>query len=97
MLIFRAQRSVGWLSPDRAGHAVTAAAAAAEFAATDRDHLDPLLPEEGVGVDVAVIGDDHPRLDGHDVVAVIPLLPLGLVVVAAGADDAQFVQPQSVA
>src|SRR5215475_1778367 len=89
--------SVRRLSPDRAGHAVTAAAAAAELGATDRDYLDPLLPEEGIGGDIAVVGNDHARLERHDVVAVIPLLPFGLVVVAARANDSQLVQPESVA
>src|SRR4030095_960811 len=49
------------------------------------------------GVHVAVVGDHDAWLERHHVVAVIPLLTLGLEVVAAGLYDAQFVQPQRVA
>jgi hypothetical protein len=43
---------------------------------------------------VAVVGDDHPRLQGDGVVAAVPLLALGLVYVAAGLDDLQLGQVQ---
>ena len=43
---------------------------------------------------VAVVGDDDARLEGDDVVAVVPLLALRLAGVAAGFDDAQLVQPE---
>src|SRR5262245_36545157 len=89
--------SIGWLSPDRTGHAVAAAAPAAELGAADRDHLDPGLPEQRVRVDVPVIGDDHAGLDRHDVVAVVPLLAFRLVAVAAGLDDAELVEPERIA
>ena len=61
---------------DRAGHAVAAATAAAELRAVDGEHLDALLAHQGVGVLVALVGDDDTRLEGDDVVAVVPLLPL---------------------
>src|SRR5215218_10899469 len=79
--------SVGRLAPDRAGHAMAAAAAAAELAAPDGDDFDTGLAQERVGVGVAVVGDDDARLERHHVVAVVPLLALGLVGVAAGPDD----------
>ena len=58
------------------------------------DDLDPGPAQHGVGIDVAVIGHDHAGLDGDDVVAVVPLLALGLVAVAAGRDDAQMLQAE---
>ena len=57
---------------------MSAAAAPAEFGAADRDDLDPGLSQKRVGVDVAVVGDDHAGLERDDVVAVVPLLALGL-------------------
>ena len=74
---------------DRAGHAAGAAATATELEAGDRDHLDPLAAQPRVGVDVALVGDDDARRDGEDVVAVVPLLALGLVAVAAGLEQPQ--------
>jgi hypothetical protein len=41
----------------RAGHAVAAAAAPAEFGADDRDDLDPGLAQQGIGAGVAVVGE----------------------------------------
>ena len=61
-----------------------AAAAAAELEALDRDDLDARLAQRGVGAGVALVGDDDAGLEGDDVVAVVPLLALGLEVVAAG-------------
>src|SRR3954470_22388552 len=69
---------------DRAGHAVATTSALAQLEALDRDHLDPRCPHLLDGVGVALIGDDDARLDGHDVVAVVPLLALLLVVVTTG-------------
>ena len=65
--------------------------------AADGDHLDAGLAQQRVGVGVAVVGDDDAGLERHDVVAVVPLLALGLVGVAAGLDHAQLVEPQRVA
>ena len=62
----------------RAGHAVAAAAALAELEALDGDHLDAGLAQRGVGAGVALVGDDDPGLERDDVVAVVPLLALGL-------------------
>src|SRR5574337_1409743 len=80
--------SVGRVARDRAGHAMPAAAAAAELAAAHRDHLDPGLAQQRVGVGVAVVGDDHAGLERDHVVAVVPLFALRLPGVAAGLDDA---------
>ena len=54
----------------------------------------PASPELGVGVDVALVGDDDARGDGEDVVAVVPLLALGLALVAAGREDPQVVEAE---
>src|SRR5262249_34104116 len=79
---------VGRLPLERAGHAVGAAASTTELEALDRDHLDAGLAQLRVGVGVALVGHDHARLQGDQVVAVVPLLALGLVLVAAGRDHA---------
>ena len=73
---------------------MAAAAAAAEFRAAHRDHLDPGLAQQRVGVRVAIVGHDHAGLERDDVVAVVPLLALGLPGVAAGLDDAQLLQAE---
>src|ERR1700741_4107176 len=88
--------SVRWLSPDRTGHAVPAAAAATELGTADRDHLDSGLPQERVRVHIAVIGDDDAGLDRYDVVAVVPLLAFGLVNIASGLDNTKLVQAEGV-
>ena len=56
----------------------------------------PGLAQQRVGVLVALVGDDDAGLEGDDVVAVVPLLALGLPAVAAGADDAQLLEPERV-
>src|SRR5215831_14575470 len=72
---------------DRAGHAVATATALAQLEPLDRDHLDAGLAQRGVGAGVALVGDDHAGLERDHVVAVVPLLALGLEVVPAGLDD----------
>src|SRR2546430_17625551 len=76
-----------------AGHAVAAAAAAAQLGADDGDDVDTGLAQQGVGVGVAVVGDDNPWFESHQVVAAVPLLPGGGVDVAAGLDDAELAEP----
>ena len=49
------------IADQRAGHAVAAAAAAAELGADDRDDLDPGLAQQGIGAGVAVVGEYHAR------------------------------------
>jgi len=66
------------------------APAAAEFAAADGDDLDAGLAQQGVGVGVAVVSDHHARLDGHHVVAVVPLFARLFVAVASRWYDAQL-------
>src|SRR5215217_7755321 len=56
----------------------------------------PAWRQPGVGVDVALVGDDHAWCDGEHVVAVVPLLALGLVAVAAGLEDPQARQLERV-
>src|SRR3954468_13013350 len=67
---------------DRAGHAVAAAAAAAEFGADDGDDLDAGLAQQRVGVGVAVVGEHDPGFHGDQVVAAVPLAALAGVGVA---------------
>src|SRR4051812_17000405 len=73
---------------DRTAHAAGSAPSPAELAARDRQHLDAGSPKLGVGVDVALVGDDDAGTQSQDVVAVVPLLALGLHVVAPGGEDA---------
>ena len=62
----------------------------------DGDHLDTRLAQAGVGVDVAVVGDDDAWLEAQQVVAVVPLLALALERVAAGGDDPHVVDAERV-
>src|SRR5512132_3055073 len=72
---------------DRSRHATRTGPAAAELGSLDRDHLDPVVPQPRVRLDVALGGDDHARRQCEHVVALLPLLPLGLVAVAAGLEQ----------
>ena len=56
----------------------------------------PCLRMQRVGVLVALVGDDDAGLEGDDVVAVIPLLALGLPLVAAGRDDPEVLEVERV-
>src|SRR5262245_61576347 len=64
------------VADERAGHAVSAATAAAQLRADDGYHLDAGLAEQRVGVSVAVVRHHHARRERHEVVAAVPLLPL---------------------
>src|SRR5690242_7085893 len=70
-------------------HAVTATAAFAELETGDRDDLDPGVAHPADRVRVALVRDHEARLDRDRVVGVVPLLTLGLVLVAAGLDDVE--------
>ena len=63
---------------------MAAAAATPELLAGDRQHLDAGLRELRVRRLVALVGDDDTRLERDDVVAVVPLVALGLELVAGG-------------
>src|SRR5690606_41981259 len=74
------RRRGGTSAPDRvplerAGHAARAAPPPAELAPGALDDLHPLLAQERVGLRVALVGQHHPRLQGQQVAAVVPLLP----------------------
>src|SRR5215472_1191010 len=86
--------SVGRLARDRAGHAVSAAAAAAELRTPDGDDLDPRLAQKRVGMGIAVVAHDHTGLEGDDIVAVVPLLALSLPGIAAGPDDPEALEAE---
>ena len=59
-------------------------------------HLDAGLRELGVGGLVALVGDDDAGLERDDVVAVVPLVALGLELVAAGRDEREVLDPERV-
>ncbi len=61
-----------------------------ELEPLDGDDLDARLAQGGVGAGVALVGHHHPGLHRDDVVAVVPLLALGLEVVTPGGDDPQL-------
>src|SRR5689334_9418062 len=84
------------VADQRAGHAVAATAALPDLGAVDREDLDPGLAHQRIRVLVALIGDDDAGFERHDVVAVVPLLALGLPRVAAGLDDAKLLDAQRV-
>src|SRR6185312_1650242 len=86
--------SVRRVAPYGAGHAMAAAAAATKLGPANRDHFDAGLSEQRIRVPVAVVGHDDAGLERHHVVAVIPLLALGLVDVAAGLDHPKFLNAQ---
>src|SRR3974390_1759467 len=75
--------SEGGFALKRAGHAVGPTTATTELETLDGDDFDARLAQGGVGAGVTFVGDHHSRSQGHDVVAVVPLLALGLEVVAA--------------
>ncbi len=75
---------------------MAAAAAATQLRAVEAEDLDAGLAHQRVRVLVALVGDDDTGLEGDDVVAVIPLLALGLPFVAAGSDDAQLLEAEGV-
>src|SRR4051794_25410317 len=92
--------SAGWtlcgVAQQRAGHAVATAPSATELRAVEADDLDAVAAHQGVRVLVALVRDYDPGLQRDDVVAVVPLLALGLPGVAAGADDAQLLDLERV-
>src|SRR3954454_7456721 len=96
MTVLMCSELLSGVARDRTGHAMAAAAAAAELLAGDRQHFDPRLRELRVRRLVALVGDDDARLERHDVVAVVPLGALGLELVAGGRHDLQVVDPERV-
>src|SRR5215467_1310921 len=84
------------VADDRTGHAMAAAAAAAELLAGDRVDLDSGLRQLLVRRLVALVGDDHAGRERDDVVAVVPLVALGLELVPAGRHELQLAQPERV-
>src|SRR3954452_13995205 len=82
------------VATDWTGHAMASAAPLAELLAGDRVHLDAGLLELEVRRLVALVGDDDAGREGDDVVAVVPLVALGLELVAAGRDELQVGEPE---
>src|SRR4029453_4059326 len=86
-----------WLADDRTSHAVAAAASATQLLTSDGEHLDAGLGELRVRRLVALVTDDDARLERDHVVAVVPLVPLRLELVATGRDELQVRDPKCVA
>src|SRR3954452_10886966 len=100
---WRPLRSMGWFTAassgvtnDRTGHAMAPAAAPAELLSGDGQHLDTCLAKFGIGGLVAFVRDDYARFEGDDVVAVVPLVPLRLELVAAGRDNRHLVEAERI-
>jgi hypothetical protein len=62
---------------------VGAASPASELESFDRDHFDAGLAERCVRARVPLVGDDDSGFETDNVVAVVPLLPLGCELVTA--------------
>ena len=75
---------------------MAAAAPATELLAGDCENLDACLRQLRVGGLVALVGHDHARGERDDVVAVVPLVPFGFELVAAGRDDRERLEPESI-
>ena len=61
---------------------------------TNGDHFYTGFAQQGVGVGIAVVADNHAGLQCHHVIAVVPLLTFGGEGITASFDDAQFFQAQ---
>src|ERR1700751_3586240 len=79
---------------DRAGHAVAAAAAAAELLSRNGVDLDPGGRQPLVGHFVSLVRDDDARRERDEVVAVVPLVALGLELVSSGGDDRESLEAE---
>jgi hypothetical protein len=86
---------LAWGRARGAAHAAGTTPAPAQLAAGDRDDLDAGLAKLGVGIDVALVGDDHTRRYGEHVVAVVPLFALGLPAVATRRQDTKLADPSA--
>src|SRR3981081_2464157 len=84
------------ITREGAGHAVTSAAPLAELEAGEPRDLDPGVAHPRDRVRVALVRDDHARLDRHGVVGVVPLLPFGLILVAACLDHVDVLDPEGI-
>jgi hypothetical protein len=73
---------------------MSAAAPAPEFVSLDGDDLDTGLAQLCVGKLIPLIGDDDPRCESHDVVAVVPLLAFLFIRVATRRENAKPLEPQ---
>ena len=61
----------------------------------DRQYFHAGFTQEGVGVHIPVVSHNDTRLQGHHVIAVVPLLALGGESLATRRHDAKLIQPQS--
>src|SRR5690625_4203492 len=62
---------VDGIADNGARHAVAAAASSAQFGTYDGDDLDTGFSQERIGIRVAVVSEDHARLDRHCVIAAV--------------------------
>src|SRR6516162_4649225 len=64
---------VNRIADDRAGHAMTPAAATPQLGADDRDDLNTFLAQQGVGVRIAIVGENHTRGRTDEIRTAVPL------------------------
>src|SRR4051794_105162 len=84
------------VTDDGTRHAVAASAPTAQLLAGDRVHLDAGGGELHVGRLVALVPHDDSRRERDDVVAVVPLIALGLEGIAARRNDAKPLETERV-
>jgi hypothetical protein len=58
---------------------MAATASAAKLGPFEGNDLDASFAQQCVGINIAVIGNDDPGFEGQNIVAIIPLLALGLI------------------
>src|SRR4051794_10699672 len=96
MTVLMSVRLLSGVADDGTRHAVAASAPTAQLLAGDRVHLDAGGGELHVGRLVALVPDDDSGRKRDDVVAVVPLIALGLERVAACGDDTKALEAERV-
>lgn len=62
-------------------------ASASKFRSADRDDFNAGLAQKRVGMDIAIVTNDDTRLQGDDIVAVVPLFAFLFKGVASGTNN----------
>src|SRR6266404_407007 len=84
------------ITGDGASHAVAATAATTELLAGDRVNLDSGCGQPRIGRLVSLVRDDDAGRERHEVVAVVPLVALGLELVATCRHGVQLLEAERV-